>query len=230
MRQFDSSSMLVPSTFDSIHVQELVAAQQHPHVARQRGAALLVPGDAGGLELLAASLEVLPSPARPPPPSPAGRRRGGGRSRSRSASSLNASPTRTANLSACSWTSGSFIMNSAWIGVVLSGRVGGGGVGVGAVEDRQERVLADPLLHQVDAAAVRLVHRRRTACAACTSTPLSAGTGAARRRRAVERAADGQHRVADLLGREPPRVEPPEQVVVRVERSRCRVVLRSTSW
>ena len=36
----------------------------------------------------------------------------------------------------------------------------------------------------------------------------------------VELAADGQDRVADLLGRQPPHVEPPEQVVLRVLRQR----------
>ena len=44
--------------------------------------------------------------------------------------------------------------------------LGGAGVGVGAVEQGEERVALVPLRHQVDAAAVGLVDGARTGCAA----------------------------------------------------------------
>ena len=73
---------------------------------------------------------------------------------------------RAANALACSWTNGSFIRYSACSGVVLVVRAGGAGVGVGAVEQRQERMPLDALRHQVDAAAVGVVDRLERACAA----------------------------------------------------------------
>ncbi len=110
---------------------------------------------------------------------------------------------RAAKLPACAWTNGSFIRNSACSGVVLVIRGRRAGVGVGAVEERQERVPLDALRHQVDAAAVRLVDGLERVV--LREVPGRLGRERVRAAgRAVEAAADGQQRVADRLGVEPP--------------------------
>ena len=117
----------------------------------------LVPGDAGGAELLGARLEVLTAQLH------VVGRRGAAVAETvgvvdRCASSPNARPMRTASLSADSCASLSFMRNSDCTGVVLGDRPAVVAL-VSALEDRQVRLLADPLLHEVDAALVRLVHR-----------------------------------------------------------------------
>ena len=65
--------------------------------------------------------------------------------------------------------------------------------------------------------ACRSRRRCRTGRAACSSTSTPAGTGAPRAGRAVELAARREQAVADLLGAQPAAVEPPVEVVVRVD-------------
>ncbi len=80
----------------------------------------------------------------------------------------------------------------------------GRGVGVGAVEDRQERVLHQALGHQVDAAVVRRIDRLERVVLGPVPV-LDRRERVAAGPAGVEPAGDGQHGVADRLGVEPRR-------------------------
>ena len=94
-------------------------------------------------------------------------------------------------------------------------------VGVGRVVGRQDRHQQRPLHVDVDAPPGRFVGGR---CLPAVARNRLAGQHLAGNRRAdarparleIQAAADGQDRVADLLGRQPAHREPPEPAVARV--------------
>ena len=165
-------------------------------VARVRsrsGPQRLDPGRRRGATSVGGGLDGRWSGGWPGGPGRPGRRAGSRRSRS-------------ANRSACSLANSPLSRPSAWVGHGRGVADGAARVGLGGVEGRQDRHQQRPLDVDVDAPPGRLLGRRdRPALAG----HRLAGQHLARDRRVdaraaglrVQRAADGQDRVADLLGR-----------------------------
>src|SRR5207249_2039542 len=97
--------------------------------------------------------------------------------------------------------------------------LGGGRVRVRPVKDLQERLLLDPLLHQINAAAIRIIGGDKGSM--LRIAPLRLRWKRMRTAHGwVEPAADGEHGVAELFGIEAAAVEFPEQIIVRISSGR----------
>ena len=135
------------------------------------------------------------------------------KARSSLASSFGSDSNRLAKLAAFACTNGSFMKNNACVGTVVAIRSRRAGVGVRAVEQRQERMPLDPLHHQVNAAPVVIIDRRERGVLREAPTFLRRKR-VALSRRAVEIAADRENRVANLLGAQSPAGKSPQPDVM----------------
>src|SRR5262245_9941738 len=200
-----------PCTISSIHIQKLIAAHDHAQITRQRLPIQLVRRRISGHQLLPDLQQIFLRLTN--------LFRSGRAPISQPESVINSLTNTIVSHSDAHSELFRLVVHKGAVHQEqrLNGRnalraVVGGRVRVSAVEDLEERVLFQPLLHQINAAAIGVVDGeklhvlREAPCLLGRERMLAA-------HRAIERAADREDRVADLFRFEPSAIEPPQVIV-----------------